>query len=134
MKKETKQTLAIAAVMGSMYLSPLVILENMNDARVFNVEGKDVWVSQHRNHAGPIEMYTGMGFAGHRSFDRDNDGVLDSSQWEIGTPKRTPMRGNEKVTEARQEIYEKVRGEYLTGKGEIRGFEGIYNSIVQIFR
>ena len=74
-------------------------------------------------------MYTGMGFAGQRSFDTNNDGELDAIQHECGTPIRYPIISRTEITPARQDLYEKVRAEYLAGKGEIRGFVGIYNSI-----
>lgn len=138
MQKETKQTLGIGALVGSMFLSPLIISETIRDSRVFNVEGKEVWVSQNRTHKGNMEMYMGSGFAGHRWFDANNDGKLDSARWELATPRRGAITGNEKIADDKQALYEKARDEYVAGKGEIRGFEGIYrttrDSLIELFR
>lgn len=124
-----KQTLVGLALAGSSFLSPLVILEVKRDSRAFDVDGQTVFVSQNRNREGELEMYTGSGFVGTRSFDADNDGELDFSQDECGTPSRCPIIIRTEATAARQELYKDVRQQYLSGKGKVTGFVGIFNSI-----
>ena len=129
MQKETKQTLVGLTLFGSMFLSPLVILEIKRDSRVFDIKGQNVWISQNRSGEGGLEMYTGMGFAGNRSFDGNNDGKLDISQWEIGTPRRPTIVRKEEVTDTQQTLYEQVRRKYFNGQGEVKGLVGTYNSV-----